>query len=158
MPKACPDCGTANTIQAKACESCGVVFGSRARAIPIEEGTGPTDPPTGTGKLVTFLVLFAIVAAMAWGCSALGGEEDSGARQACRKFDALLADVSAGIVADSELRPRLQSIDDSAIATDDTSIRTSARRLLSANTAGDTAAFAAAADSMANACRDVNDG
>lgn len=130
----------------------------------------PPPPPTpqpkgispGTGCLV--VVIATIVGAVVLSLAGVGddgssgGSDDAGAELACSHFHNVAVDASEGILTGSELREKLQEIDDSASVSEDAAVRTAARSMLAANTAGDRERFEQAVGSMSDACDAYRDG
>jgi hypothetical protein len=98
-------------------------------------------------------ILVVVVLAVA----ACGGDTDGGAELACRDFRAVARDVQAGVVAPSELRPKLQKIWGNAKLSDDARIRSAGQDMLAASTAGDDGELADAVTRFGNACQDYTD-
>lgn len=88
-------------------------------------------------------------------CGGDDGEPDASAKLACRDFRNVAADVSAGIVADSELRGKMQIIHENAEVSEEPGIASNATAMLAAATDFDDDELARAVTAFGSACEDL---
>lgn len=106
-------------------------------------------------KLVAGICTIILMGACGDGSSSGGGnEERSQSSLACDHFRNMAADVSDGVLTDSEIREKLKEVDENAsIATPE--VQEAARGMLSAITAGDYKALGRETRRMDAACQDA---
>jgi hypothetical protein len=114
----------------------------------------PAKKPSGCLLAIFGALLLVVVVVIAGrgGGNNEHSEADASAQLACRHFRNVAADYSAGLLTMTELRGKLQEVNDDASVSQEPGIASSARGMLAAITAGDDAALATQVIAMSRAC------
>lgn len=96
-----------------------------------------------------------IVVALVQGGGEGGNIGDSSARQACGHFRNIAGDAADGTLGSDQLLPKIREVNSSASVSDELGVKTAARNLLAAVTAGDDAQGEVAA--MSQACSAIGE-